>query len=617
MVDAIGVPLDRLLQALERLDSQTSLLRKLTKLYQHRICQPALSRASEGTACSIDETSHCLMLSTGTGKKDASSVLACLSSILSFLQSHFPLNLGRAIGDDLSEALIGSLQDEWLTPSIPLSLSELRQWSEFEVKVRDFARIISSYHWPGHKSLTNWVDEVPEIWLEKRRASSLDAVRTALKMRRGPNREVERVEREKISGEDAALIQNGANEEFEIQGLSTDADVKEEEDLSGWGFDDDTAVANDNMTTPNKIDAGVEDATDAWELDDDDNADETALDDSRARTEEDNDRARNASTGGREVTLTETYIITDIPDFLIDIISREMQDGEQMQSSEYAPFGGTAASATLLSLPSSILAMFRAIAPAYYASTLDDGNMHLYNDCLFVVEKLGDLAKSTSLKQLLQECSVLERFARSAYAREMDIQRTILGDLLDGAQGFVNCTRSPFSAQCENAVSSSIDRLRAVHHDWSLILSRSALLQSIGSLLSTALEKIIKDVEDMEDISEAESHRLTAFCEQLSSLADLFIFERPSEESDEARSVPQAVPLTAVYVSNWLRFQYLLNILESSLIDIKFLWTEGELSLEFDANEVVELIEALFAESSHRRSAIAEIRRPRSLVHDR
>lgn len=71
----------------------------------------------------------------------------------------------------------------------------------------------------------------------------------------------------------------------------------------------------------------------------------------------------------------------------------------------------------------------------------------------------------------------------------------------------------------------------------------------------------------------------------------------------------EAVPMTAIYVPNWFKFQYLVNILESSLADIKYLWVEGELRLEFSADEVVDLIKALFAESDHRRKAIAEIRR--------
>jgi protein transport protein DSL1/ZW10 len=282
-----------------------------------------------------------------------------------------------------------------------------------------------------------------------------------------------------------------------------------------------------------------------------------------------------------------------------------------MKTPEYASFERISASATLRSLPTLILAMFRATAPAYYSSVITSGNMHMYNDCMYMVEHLRDIAHSKSSAQMLEDCDALERFAKSAYAREMDLQRTVLGDLLDGAQGFLNCTGFPYSAECENAVGSVIDRLRAVHEEWSSILSRSALLQSIGSLLSRVIEKIVKDVEEMEDISEAESQRLTAFCSQISALEDLFLSDRPAagEGADG-----ESLPLTAVYVPNWLRFQYLSNILESSLVDIKYLWTEGELSLEFSADEVIELIEALFAESSHRRNAIAEIRRSRPQI---
>lgn len=67
--------------------------------------------------------------------------------------------------------------------------------------------------------------------------------------------------------------------------------------------------------------------------------------------------------------------------------------------------------------------------------------------------------------------------------------------------------------------------------------------------------------------------------------------------------------MTFIYCPNWLKFQYLAEIMESSLVDIKYLWTEGELSLEFTADEVEGLLEALFAESQLRRQAIQEIHR--------
>lgn len=239
--------------------------------------------------------------------------------------------------------------------------------------------------------------------------------------------------------------------------------------------------------------------------------------------------------------------------------------------------------------------------------------MFLYNDSLWLAESLRRFT-GTQFKQTGNinpgaagvEISALESFAKRTYGKEMESQRTIIGDLLDGAQGFTDCTESPFAQECDIAISSVVDRLREVYRQWRPVLSHSALLQSIGSLLSTVAKKFIVDIEDMSDISELESHRLAAFCARIASLEDLFT---PPISSDTSIGEEQAIPLTAVYTPNWLKFQYLANILESSLVDIKYLWTEGELRLEFEAEELVDLVEALFADSDHRRRAIAEIRR--------
>ena len=266
----------------------------------------------------------------------------------------------------------------------------------------------------------------------------------------------------------------------------------------------------------------------------------------------------------------------------------------------------------LFSLPGLVLSMYRAIALSFYS--LDpSGSMFLYNDSLWLAASLRQFT-GTQFKQTGQvkpgatevEISALETFAKRTYGKEMETQRTIIGDLLDGAQGFANCTQPPFAQECDVAISSVVDRLRKVHQQWRPVLSHSALLQSVGSLLSTVAKKLIVDVEDMGDISEPESHRLAGFCARIASLEDLFT---PSTSSGTSAGQEQAIPLTAVYTPNWLKFQYLANILESSLVDIKYLWTEGELRLEFEAEELVDLVEALFADSDHRRRAIAEIRR--------
>jgi protein transport protein DSL1/ZW10 len=243
--------------------------------------------------------------------------------------------------------------------------------------------------------------------------------------------------------------------------------------------------------------------------------------------------------------------------------------------------------------------------------------MYLYNDCMYLAENLRSMLGDQSLwssqnissvaSKLEPDITAVEKFGKLAYGREMESQRRVIRDLLDGAQGFTNCSEYPFSSECETAISSVVDWMRTLNTEWKAVLSHSALLQSMGSLLATVINKMIVDIEDMNDISEPESQRLAGFCGQVSKLEDLFVPNAPSEDHANGQETP--VPLTALYTTNWLKFQYLSNILESSLADIKYLWTDGELQLELSQEEVTDLIEALFADSEHRRRAIGEIRR--------
>lgn len=244
--------------------------------------------------------------------------------------------------------------------------------------------------------------------------------------------------------------------------------------------------------------------------------------------------------------------------------------------------------------------MFKATSSNFYSLNLNSGQMYLYNDSLYLSDEIRKLTEKHQLSRLEPDVEALEKFGKLAYSKEMQTQRTIVTDLLDGAQGFGQCSEQPFQSDCENSVCATVDRIRDVYGEWQPVLSHSALLQSVGSLLSTVISKVIIDVEDLGDISEDQSKQLISFCNRISKLEDLFMPENSDSE---------ALPLTAIYVPSWLSFQYLVNILESSLADIKFLWLEGELGLEFSVEEVVDLIEALFAESDYRRRAISEIRR--------
>lgn len=611
------VTIDNVLEAFEQLGALDVATKAICRNLNHIILHAITSHRLNEHAISIHVSNARLNLSHATGEKDVWSVIDSLSIALDYLRSSLPNSIQASVASTIVPDIVSALVAEWLNPSVPLVLTEIPALEALQTRVSNLAKSLSTSGWPGSNDLLDWVDLAPRMWLTRRRMASLDRVRAALALDRRPARQVERIERQVISKEDMVFAAEGDGNDWNTEwkdddetGAQPDNAQLEEDDVSAWDFD---ADESDQHRIPGPVAAASEeqedDSADAWGWNEDSpkKTGETTPNTSKTDPKRVPPNGTNGAVPqGREVTLKESYTITDIPDHILDIISKDVQEATEVKDPKYSALTGISPSSGLLALPTFVLAMFRAMAPSYYTSNLPNGNMHLYNDCMYIAEKLRDASSATELAKIRSDCDSLEKFAKIAYSREMDVQRTILVDLLDDAQGFTSCTQFPYSKQCEDAVSSVIDRIRQVYKEWSLILSHSALLQSVGSLLSRVIDKMVRDIEDMEDITEPESQRLTSFCTQISDLGDLFTpADRPTNEGE-------AVPLTAVYVSNWLRFQYLANILESSLVDIKYLWTEGELGLEFSADEVVDLIRALFAESPNRRNAIADIRRSKS-----
>jgi protein transport protein DSL1/ZW10 len=594
---------DVLLVAMKHLGTLQKTTEALASNADRSLMQPLLSLKSVPSVVTEVDT-FCIKSTKGPLPVSNEDLLDMLRQAIKFLYTHLPDLAVKEVGQQLMPNLVSTLIGTRLSSKVPTELSDISTLQATRDAVSALANDLKFFRWPGSKGLQLWVSQLPLIWLGKRKMASLNALRNALSSPRGPTREVERIERQAITKQDADAM-NGVVDDWDA-GWDEDAQEKPDqanEEASGWGFDDDEVQPSKK---PNEHQEGeAEDSADAWGWDDDNDASE------KKKTPSPKTQRKLSSNGEhldpsteQEITLVERYTITYVPDHVLEIIGKDLRDADEVKESPYSSLSGANPSAGLQAIPSHTLAMFRAMATTYYSRTLPSGNMHLYNDASYIVQKLREASLSTSTNSLEEDCQIMDRFTRAAYAREMELQRTILGDILDGSQGFQSCTQQPYAMQCETAVSSAVDRVRTMHAEWHSILSHSALLQSIGSLVSTITDKITRDILDMEDISEHESQRLTSFCNQVSTLDDLFLAEKPAD-ADKAH---EAVPQTLIYVPLWLRFQYLANILESSLVDIKYLWKESELRMEFTADEVVDLIRALFAETRQRRDAIAEIR---------
>ncbi|EGE86770.1 is centromere binding protein at prophase [Blastomyces dermatitidis ATCC 18188] len=611
--------LGNVLNALTKLDMLDSIVDSLYRDVYSYILDPVLLPPGTEEAFTISCDGNSIQLLPQPSITQPTDIFDTLTRFLRYLEECLPATIKNPLNSKLAPPMISSLISKKLLPSMPADVDGMREFQVILEHIHKFQQALDGLGCPGSTELTSFTQQIPRIWLNQRRIKSLDEVRVALSTSSGETRKVERVETEQVSQKDKVFSENSDdwnagwasdNEQSNDAGTQKQPVNQEDDDFSAWGLDEPDTLESEQQNKP----AGGEgdEDEDAWGWgDEDEGADpppESSGHAAQPAAHVNGGHGDGKDSPRREVTLREFYTISNIPDAIMGIIQSQVSDSEKLASAEYSNLPIASSGPALLSLPTLVTAMFKALAPMFYSQKFTGGQMFLYNDSMYFAERLRELTEAHNLPRLKSDTETLEKFGRIAYSKEMQAQRTILSDLLDGSQGFGSCSVQPYLGECENAVSATVDRMRHLHKEWQSILSPSALLQSIGSLLSTVINKMILDIEDLSDISDPESQRLAEFCNKISKLEDLFLPECKSGQNTVGEQ-SEAVPMTAVYVPNWLKFQYLTNILESSLADIKYLWTEGELQLEFSPGEVIDLIRALFADSDHRRRAIADIRR--------
>lgn len=602
------------------------------KAINELLISPRLEIRSDGSVGTLEienKTISCFARSTDLS---AEALFSDLQSLVEFLRVSLPPTVSDPLADSLIPHLTSRIVTTWLTAAVPDDLDGIQSFQDTVDRAQAFGRFLESARWPGKSNIDQWAGQIPSLWIGKRQESCLGNVRSLLSKGLGSTKTVERSETQVLPGDDEVFAANGGVDDWNA-GWSDEEDASsskvnkaarddskdtaaedEDEDVGAWGLDagQPDKVAIEDQRHVSDEDDGAE----AWGWgDEDDGGSPTST---RSRLAQDpplsskkNDLPIPKPPAEREVTLRETYTISNLPQEILEIIVNVISESESLQTSNFRESPIWSSASSLLSSPGLLLTLYRAGSANAYLADLS-GNMYLYNDSLWLAEQIrkisSESAKATRREaggQLEPHVAALEGHGKRSYAKEMESQRTIVTDLMDGAQGFMQCTEPPFNQECETAIASAIDRLRQLNQDWKGVISHSALLQSLGSLLSTVCSKLIIDIEDMSDISEPESQQLASYCSRLAALEDLFT---PQQGIGKAPNGGDVMPLTAVYTSSWLKFQYLANILESSLVDIKYLWIEGELGLEFKTEEVVDLVVALFADSPHRRTAIGEIR---------
>ncbi|CBF77453.1 uncharacterized protein ANIA_09435 [Aspergillus nidulans FGSC A4] len=538
--------LEETISALERLDQLTSVNNQFQKDLFFALLDPILLPNNDGYSHGIQVEESLISVDPEPSRASVSDVLNYVVQVLEFLRRSLPESIITPLSDSLIPAISSNIISHWLSTAIPTKLADLGEFEATLEHVLQFTKTIESLGLHGQEELVSWTTQAPRLWLTRRRVDSLDQVRKVLAASKGDSRQVERIEKRQVSETDEVLLDNSTSDDWDAGWDDEKENAQnndDEEDVSAWGLDDDTD--DPKVTKPNDASGVDDDETgDAWGWgeDDEDEGQPAEENPQTGNTTAESARANEdrGDATSKEITLREYYTITDI-------IRQQISDFEIISKPSHSSTLVSSSGAGLLAIPTLILAMFKAVAPSFYGLKLNAGQMYLYNDSLYLADQVRQVANNHQLSRLDGDIEALEKFGKLAYSKEMQTQRTIVTDLLDGAQGFSQCSEQPFLGDCENAVRATVDRLRTVYKEWQPILSHSALLQAIGSLVSTVAEKIIVDIEDLGDISESQSQKLVSFCNQLSNLEDLFL----PEHSDDAKPVP----MTAVYFSG--RYQIL------------------------------------------------------------
>lgn len=300
----------------------------------------------------------------------------------------------------------------------------------------------------------------------------------------------------------------------------------------------------------------------------------------------------------------EQYRVTERTKRLVRMVESVIAEGKQFAGSNlFSKLAtGSAPGSTLFQTATSILDLYQAMYPVRHEPQLEgmEGALQYANDCLYLSEALGDLEEEVvhqaTVKQRLSECKnhidvLAKSWLQDAVERECQRHDTILSE---GTEGFTYTTDQDRYDECEAAINRVVKNIKDISRRIKPILAKSKYYQALGRLVDAALRRILRDIVSLHDITEVESHRLSELCRIFNSIEGLF-----SEDPNQSSFVVAFVP-------SWLKFNYISELLEASLADITYLFEEGAL-VDFETDELVKLVRALFADTPLRTTTINKL----------
>ncbi|XP_014677255.1 PREDICTED: centromere/kinetochore protein zw10 homolog [Priapulus caudatus] len=261
--------------------------------------------------------------------------------------------------------------------------------------------------------------------------------------------------------------------------------------------------------------------------------------------------------------------------------------------------------------------MYASVVPIHHRDNLVEvpqfAAIH-HNNCMYVAHHLLTLGHQyqDSLPPPLNQGAAtfidlvpqIRNMGTDCFTVQMHRQMSLLLECLAVANGFQAVTEeNTTSSKAMKAVKQCMYQLHRLNRVWRDVLPANIMYKAIGTLLNSVVTEVISKILALVDISADEATELHYVLDVIIQGSSA-CFEAGTELEVNAVS-----PATNHCVTNWMKFQELAFILNSSMYDIKERWAAGKgpLGAVFTPNELKSLIRALFQNTDKRAAVLAKI----------
>ncbi|KAH7915288.1 hypothetical protein BJ138DRAFT_1055180 [Hygrophoropsis aurantiaca] len=313
------------------------------------------------------------------------------------------------------------------------------------------------------------------------------------------------------------------------------------------------------------------------------------------------DRQQSKSLSKSQTLEQEPYRVSFLTKTIIGVVEGALHEGKALASSgifNYSPTSSSLPGTLIMQTAGLALDLYR----AFYPISLGNGNaIQFSNDCFYLAEEINRIVTYErgvlAVKDKLEECGdQLKVLSDSLFYDSIEQVQESSRGVLAAAEGFIDTSDQDRYDSCEMAMTRVLREIRSTAQGWKPLMPKSKYYNAIGAVVEDVLGQILEDVLALQDIPEIESHKLSELCRILGALEGLFI-----EDTSESSFVVAHVP-------SWLKFSYLSELLEASMADLTYLFEEAAL-VDFEIDELVKLVRALFADTPLRTTTLNKIER--------